>query len=285
MIKIPILVKNFCIKNKKIIYFIVGLVLFSGISFSIFYSMKIWLNEDKIGFITDIHAGANKRRTTPEQDGYENTIYPKKYKEYFIAALKKLKKQGIRTVIVTGDNTNMTEFHHAAELKKIEKESGLKVIWVRGNHDVLLDPPKDIMPELGVTEYFYTYDTKKIRIIVLDIQPDNPVITNENLDWIKEKLAETKLPVIVASHAPILDIEHGSSSFISGYEDLGNIIQSSKKVKYVISGHVHKDKEMIKDGVTYKIGIPLTQKNHMGSFYIIDMEKNEIKHYENYYEE
>jgi 3',5'-cyclic AMP phosphodiesterase CpdA len=238
--------------------------------------------EDKgrIGWITDIHAGANKKRAFVREDGSDNTLYPKKYKEYFPLVLDRMKKEGIRTVVVTGDHTNLTEFHYAEDLKKMADESGIKFIWVRGNHDFLPGREKDTMPVFGVTNYFYHYDTETTRIIVLDINFNGPLLTSDNLSWLKERLAETNLPIIIASHTPIINYDSGS--FEEAYAELGNIIDSSGKVKFVISGHTHLNRKIEKNGILYQTAWPLTQKDHMGSYYSININEDEIDHFENY---
>ncbi|MFZ2193127.1 MAG: metallophosphoesterase [Candidatus Moraniibacteriota bacterium] len=271
--------------KKKLIFSII-LLLFIALIFVYLGDVVIFSKKDtgKIGWITDIHAGTNKKRAfIREKDGSENTLYPKKYKEYFPMVLKRIKREGIKTLIVTGDSTNLTEFHHAKELKKMGDESGIKIIWVRGNHDFLPGRGKDTMSELGVTEYFYSYDTKIARIIVLDINFNGPLLSEENLEWLKQKLQETNLPVILAMHTPIIDYDSGN--FQEAYVKLGDIITSNDKVKFVISGHTHEDKKITKDGITYQTAWPLTQKGHMGSYYAIDINSNKIDHFENYYNE
>lgn len=271
--------------HKKKIITIVAVLVVGVVIFVFQVEILYFINKDenKVGWITDIHAGANKKRAFVNEDGSDNTLYPKKYLKYFPVVLERMKRQGIGTVIATGDNTNITEYGYARELREMAEKSGVKVVWVRGNHDFLPGENKDVMSELGVRENFYVYDTEKTRIIVLDINFNGPALTDENIEWFKKKVEETDLPVIVAAHSPIFDYD--AKSILPAYAKLGEVISASKKVKFVISGHTHKDAAGEKDGVIYRTAWPLTQKNHMGSYYLLDVEGKTIEHFENYLEE
>jgi predicted phosphodiesterase len=270
---------------KRIFFIVITLVLLllSGVGI-LFWQKSLSENElsgEKIGWLTDIHAGANKRRTVLEENGVENTLYPRKYAEYFRAAIDKMKANGINIIIATGDSTNLTEEKYAQELRNIEKEKKVKIIWVRGNHDFLPSQNKDTMPIFEIPEpYFYVFDTKNVRIIVLDSVINGPSISAENIQWIKDRITETNLPIIIASHTPL--VSYDATDTYPVYPELTAMINASKKVRYVISGHLHFEKEKELDGVLYKTGYPLTAKDHLGSFYTIDLKNKEIKHYENY---
>lgn len=275
--------KTLLVLHKKKIITVVAVLAISGALF-VFQAEILYLinkDENKVGWVTDIHAGANKKRAFVNEDGSDNTLYPKKYLKYFPVVLERMKRQGIGTVIATGDSTNITEYHHARALKEMADKAGMNMVWVRGNHDFLTG--KDTMIEFGVEEYFYVYDTKKARVIVLDINFNGPALTDANIEWFKDKLEETNLPVIVAAHSPIFDYD--AKDVIPTYAKLGEAITESGKVKFVISGHTHKDAQGEKDGVIYRTAWPLTQKSHMGSYYLLDIKEKNIKHFENYVKE
>jgi len=182
-------------RNRKILVLILsGLfvaVLFSG---SIFLFRAVTKNE-KIGWITDIHAGNLKIRTMHVGTAEEDTLYPKRYKEYLNIVIDKMKKDGVDTIVATGDNTNEINVKKAQELKKIEEGKNIKIVWIRGNHDFDLDQNKNIMPYLGVEDSNYVYDTKNVRIIALDINVNGPKFSEENLKENLQQFEPCKEPV------------------------------------------------------------------------------------------
>ena len=251
------------LKKKKrrvviILAFLVLLLLASVINF------RLWNQEEKIGWVTDIHSGGSGKRAISET----NIVYPIKAAETFNAVMKKMKRNGVTTVISTGDQTSGGDKKYPGKLMRAALENKkIKMLWVYGNHDL-----GDSMSLLDTPQSYYVYDTKSFRIIVLDRRELEDQISKDQLDWLAEKIAESALPVIIASHAPIIDYDK-SSAYPSCVELEKMISSSNNKVKYVLSGHLHKELRANLNGVDYMTAYPLTFKDHFGSYYEISLKE------------
>jgi len=83
-----------------------------------------------VGVVSDIHAGSAVVRETSK-----TTVYPSLAIDYFNEAMKEMKALGVDLVISLGDNTNSGEKDYYYKLKEIEDKYGIKILWVKGNHD------------------------------------------------------------------------------------------------------------------------------------------------------
>lgn len=217
----------------------------------------------KIGWITDIHAGKNKKREVSKT----NILYPKKYDKYLSKVFKKMKKQGITQVVATGDNTNLGEKKYAKKIVKLAKKYKMSVLWVKGNHD-----KKSSMEtlEFSGSNYYKFKDYGNVRIIALN----NTIVYNDRygglddaqLGWLRRVL-QTNKQVIVATHIPFLD---GNGQFLPRYAEAEQIMKDSGNVQMVISGHYHAREEWEHNGIQYKVMTPLTKKSAMGGYAMID---------------
>lgn len=220
------------------------------------------VSAERVGWLTDIHAGKKKKR----QKSVANVLYPKKYKSYFSNVLAALRSAGISTVIITGDNTDNGGSKFAKALIKTSNKYGLRMVWVKGNHDKDKDK---IMPRLGVWNTDYVTDAGDTKIVTLNNSQET--VTSAQVDWLEEKLSSLDGPVIVAVHSPIINFLTGEP--YPQFAELENVISTSGKVQYVLSGHIHAQYEQTYNGVVHRSGNPLTLKNHMGSYYIVETEE------------
>jgi 3',5'-cyclic AMP phosphodiesterase CpdA len=228
------------------------------------------INYYKIGLMTDIHAAGQgiRAKNTPG-----NVIYPNKYKTLLPEALEKMEKEEVELIINLGDVTNDDSQKHAREIKRMTAEEEMEEIWVSGNHD-----SEEIKETLGMPSNYYFVDKNGWRIIVLDSSEGlddketrigyvvyNGGIGNAQLDWLKDAL-KTENDVAIAMHHPIWDKE--TISYINPvYEDFKNIIEQSRNVRYVFSGHWHTPYwEKEQNGIKY-FGIAAFSLDGMEGFY------------------
>lgn len=216
---------------------------------------------EKIGWVSDIHADRFKKR-----DVASGRIYPKQYKEYLPKVFDELRKQGIGTVIASGDNTNSGDDNYARDLVRIAKEKKMDVIWVKGNHD-----NDEVMKELGVTgKNYYFSDYGNTRIVVLDdtmaVGDYNGGISEEQFSWIRESL-KTDKQVIVAMHIPIFF----EGNLLDRYADLEKMFRESGNIKLVLAGHYHESWQKEFEGISYYILGALTRDGGKGAYATIDL--------------
>lgn len=125
----------------------IALIIFA-ISFSNCKAMSV-------GVVSDIHIGKmNKRKSG------SSIVYPSKAISYFEKAVKEMKAKGVELIVSLGDNTQVGGSKYYKQLKKIENKYGIKVLWVKGNHD---DKNFKI---LGQNDYIY--EQGGIRFAVVD---------------------------------------------------------------------------------------------------------------------
>lgn len=175
------------------------------------------------GIISDIHAGKERVRKNNRFD----VVYPRKALGMFQAALNDMKGK-VDYVIILGDSVNHSNNEYALAVKKIADNSGLKIIWVKGNHD------KNSFSNFSDQNYYYT-DINGQRIIVLDDVEQHGSTTgyidDNQLAWFRSVIQENS---IVVAHIPILD---KSLNVIPRYQEIYDLINSTHSIAY--SGHWH----------------------------------------------
>lgn len=185
--------------------------------------LPFFARAEKFCLIADIHNGNGTRKLTKE-----NITYPKYAKRYFKSALKYTKKEKVDACIILGDNANNGKSNQAKELAKIAKKGGVKILWVKGNHD----SAKSQKHLYTQTNYFM--DFSNIRIVVLDSDfvnlAGNGGVSLENQEFYKQVI-QTDRKVILAMHHPPFDKK--THQWNPAYDWIGD------KPEYVLSGHFH----------------------------------------------
>lgn len=215
----------------------------------------------RIGWISDIHAGSEKKEKRTET----NIVYPKKSAKNFKFYLKKMKKMGISTVVVTGDITHKGKKKYAKKLLAHSVKYGIRVLWVKGNHD-----GGSVMSALGSDDY-YAVEMEEWKIIVLDTYPDSTPICKAvgcpdagQLEWLRSQL-ETDKKVLVAMHHPAYD-ENGN--LLPAYEEFEGIIEN--KADLVISGHLHREVSFVMNGIEHRTAKNFSNKD--SKYYFLDVD-------------
>lgn len=227
---------------------------------------------EQIGWITDIHAG--KEKTHDKGNG--NYIYPKKYGKTLEKVFDRLKSKGIMTVIASGDITNIGEVSYAKKVSKIAKKKGMTMLWAKGNHD-----GDSSMRALGLKKNatYYFVDKGDTRIIVMDSAQGTDAkkdstrkvlggFKQSQLAWFENAMQTDQSNIIVVTHHPIIRDE----ILLNRYDEFEAILKQSGKLKFVLSGHIHRQQEINKDGVNYLTLNALTRRGSEGSYAIIDLE-------------
>jgi predicted phosphodiesterase len=178
-----------------------------------------------LGIVSDMHADSKSTRKAGK-----STVYPSKAVSYFEKAVKAMKTQGVDVIIALGDNTNSGKKKYYKQLKKIENKYGVKVAWVKGNHD-----SKNFKYLNDKTNY--SLDFGDNRIIILDTNFSNATgngrITPEALEFYKEKSVTDKKVIVAMHHAPY--VKNSDCIWNHEYDWVND-------AKTVFSGHWHQNK-------------------------------------------
>ena len=230
----------------------------------------------KIGWVSDIHADRYKHRLVES-----GMLYPRQYDVYLPKVFDALRKQGVQTVLATGDNVNSGDTGYAAELVRLAKEKNMHVIWVKGNHD-----SPESMATLGLSEqqYYYHVDIFGVRIIVLNTtvgMAEGGVgyggsIDALQLDWLRSEL-KTDRPVIIAMHVPMFPVS--LETVVSPqYTELEQIMRDSGKVAMVLSGHFHVPWQKVHNGLHFYGEGTLTRDGMEGEYGVIDLKDGSVSY-------
>jgi predicted phosphodiesterase len=175
--------------------------------------------------IADIHNGSGTRERSDN-----NITYPKYGNRYFKEALKRAKANKVDACIILGDNTNTGKSNDAKQLAGTAKKSGVKTIFIRGNHD----SSKSQKYLSNKTNYYV--DIVNVRIIVLDSTAANPNgnggVSAANIRFYEEA-TKTEKKIILAMHHPPFD--RGTHEWNPSYDWIG------EKPDVILGGHFHKE--------------------------------------------
>jgi predicted phosphodiesterase len=212
----------------------------------------------RVGLITDLHYADKPTAGTRH---YRESLL--KLRE----AGKQFHSAQISHVIELGDLID------AADSVEVE-QSYLKVIheeflkipgekhYVLGNHCVDTLTKGEFLGGVGATRSYYSFDEAGFHFVILDacfrsdgkpyerrnFEWTDPNIPPSELEWFKQDLSSTSLPVVVFVHQR-LDV--GEPHGIKNAIEIRELIEKSGKVTAVFQGHSHKNDYRQIKGVHY----------------------------------
>jgi 3',5'-cyclic AMP phosphodiesterase CpdA len=221
----------------------------------------------KIGWITDIHAGAVKKK----KKSATNIFYPRSYRQYLNQALTEMQDEGIEVVIISGDVTDHSrEIKYAKRVRAMIRAKGMEMIWARGNHD----SDEAVEKYMEQRRSYYYVDRYGWRIITLDnserLSAKEGGMRSVQKEWLEDLLKNTEKSVLAVMHYPFQDRRDGS--IYKAYREAEEWFSDGEKVKLALSGHWHAEYFTTYHGVKYAVGNPLTLESKMGSYYIVDLD-------------
>lgn len=194
--------------------------------------------------------------------------------ERFRKCLEDVKKHKVDFFLNGGDSI------HAADYKDVTREQMLAqwAIWddcrktiqsfevfsCIGNHDPWWAAPTPddamygknyVVKRLGMPGRYYSFSRKGWHFIILDGNNANVSLDTEQMDWLKNELAQlpARTPVLLLSHYPILGVTPylvgGGHSDFKALKAL--FYQHRDKVKVCLSGHQHLLDHAVYNGVHY----------------------------------
>ena len=227
----------------------------------------------RIFLITDIHYGED---TNYEKFGgleYVNS-FGSQFNSFLPSLLPKMKEADV--VINLGDlirdvDADNDEIHYKEARDLFKDIEGIK--HVVGNHDIKYLGREKMAKLINEKKTYYSFDRAGYHHIVLDGNADvfkGPIyFSDEQLEWLKEDLAKTKLSTIVYSHFP-LDNQNLEKNyyfanspypvFPKGSDAVRSLLEESNKVIAVFSGHLHFFSNQNISGIEY-VTVPAFTEN------------------------
>ena len=212
----------------------------------------------QVGLITDLHYADKAPAGT------------RHYRESLLKlheAGKQFQAAQVSHVIELGDLID------AADSVEVE-QSYLKVIheefskipgekhYVLGNHCVDTLTKDEFLSGVGAMHSYYSFDEAGFHFVILDacfrsdgkpyerrnFEWTDPNIPSSEVEWFKQDLNSTSLPVVVFVHQR-LDV--GAPHGIKNATEVRDLIEKSEKVTAVFQGHSHKNDYKQINGVHY----------------------------------
>jgi UDP-2,3-diacylglucosamine pyrophosphatase LpxH len=205
----------------------------------------------RVGLITDIHYDGSAIAL--------NRLYEK---------ISALNAGDVETLVVMGDIVNGANLSHTKRM--FREVSALcdsfkgTIHFMHGNHDLDHLSKAEFYNALGRAgdPSRFHFEAGGYSFICIDgnFSPDGSeycagnfqwqesFISEEQLDWLRGRLAASLLPVIIISHQRI---DKETRFAVRNYDQVRNMITLSDKVKAVFQGHNHEDDLLQIDGTVY----------------------------------
>ena len=181
------------------------------------------------------------------------------------------KEKDISFVVFTGDNLDSPKEQYLSDFVKIINKLNVPYYIVIGNHDVFKQNGLSKARYLEIIKdnnYFYKYKKPNyvfkqngFVFIVLDgakevIPGSNGFYKENTLSWLDKQLKKYKKdPVIIFQHFPIIMTKEKSTHSVYQKEKYIDILDKHDNVISIISGHLHINDEVMRNGV-YHITSP-----------------------------
>ncbi|MDB5218861.1 MAG: hypothetical protein JWO86_6788 [Myxococcaceae bacterium] len=170
------------------------------------------------------------------------------------------------------DESREADLARYTECQNILRTAKAELVNVAGNHDMIHLTREDLSriwhrDTLGhppaPAPLFYALDRGGFHIAILHTIERKDVdvrIPHAQLEWLKEDLARTTLPVIVLMHHSASEQDLDDSFWFKGVpqlalvkerEELRQILEESGKVRVVFNGHVHRNHLDVIRGIPY----------------------------------
>ncbi len=175
---------------------------------------------------------------------------------------------GVQTLVLMGDLVNGNSEAHAKRL--LREVSALcdsfkgTLYFMHGNHDLDYLSKAEFYNVLGRAgdPSRFQFEAGGYTFICLDgnFSPNETAydhgnfiwqkafLPEEQLDWLRGRLAASLQPVIIISHQRI---DHETKFAVENHQDVREMISLSGKVKAVFQGHNHEDDLKWVEGVSY----------------------------------
>ena len=175
---------------------------------------------------------------------------------------------------------------------------------VIGNHDLrTMNSRKELEEIMKYNNATFSFDLNGYHFIIMttNIREDlggndggiykAQCMSKEDIDWLKQDLAENELPCIICTHFGLAeDKQIGNYWFEENPEEglmcnrnkIKEIIKSDDNIIAIFSGHQHWTKQLIEDGKKYYVVGSLTDNTDFlgipdGVYLEVELENNDVK--------
>ena len=162
------------------------------------------------------------------------------------------------------DESREADLARYGECQDILRTANAELVNVAGNHD-MIHLNRDDLARIWRHEgqLFYAMDRGGFHLVVLHTIERKDVevrIPHAQLEWLKDDLARTALPVVVLMHHPAGEQDLSDSFWFKGLahlalvkerQELRRILEESGKVRVVFNGHVHRNHLDVIRGIPY----------------------------------
>jgi 3',5'-cyclic AMP phosphodiesterase CpdA len=162
------------------------------------------------------------------------------------------------------DESREADLARYSECQAILRGTKARLVNVAGNHDTVHLGHADLARIWGHTgNLHYSFDHQGAHLVVLHTVERKDVdvrIDAGQLEWLREDLRQTSLPVVVLMHHPASEQDLGDSAWFSASPhlalvveraELRRILEDSGKVRLVVNGHVHRNHCDVIAGIPY----------------------------------
>jgi 3',5'-cyclic AMP phosphodiesterase CpdA len=234
----------------------------------------------KFAIINDIHNG-------PPNSGFINGIQRKL--TYKAEGLVKAFGEEMNAhehpefVIILGDfiedvNDRTTDIEYFKKTADLLSHFEMPAYPLIGNHDIRTLSDNDIKKILNYERLHYSFDKDNYHFICLsfemtgnhtsDLSDIRAKVSKEQQEWLKHDLSNTTKDTIVFIHYGLAEddmkgnfwFESGkNNALLDNRDEVKEILETSGKVKAVISGHQHWNRMKVENGIPYFIVTSLVE--------------------------
>jgi Icc protein len=218
-----------------------------------------------IGFVTDLHFGP-----AAYHDGKLRKLTH--HAADLTRGVVRAMNEEIRPDLLVNLGDDIEDEGRDADLARYTECQGIlrtakaELINVAGNHDTIHLTREDLTRIWRLdapSPLFYSLDRGDHHLVILHTLERKDVevrIPQAQLEWLKDDLARTKLPVIVLMHHSASEQDLSDSFWFKGLShlalvkeraDLRRILEESGKVRAVFNGHVHRNHLDVIAGIPY----------------------------------
>ncbi|MBO5060281.1 MAG: metallophosphoesterase [Clostridia bacterium] len=139
---------------------------------------------------------------------------------------------------------------------------------ILGNHDLkMMDSVKEVEEIMGYDSSTYSVDAEGFHLVFLttEIRPELGLarggcykahyLSEQSIAWLKSDLENNQLPCLIFTHYALADDDeiNDECMFMKNRADVKEIIKNNKNILAVFSGHTHRTKRYVEDGVIYYV--------------------------------
>jgi len=191
-------------------------------------------------------------------------------------AIEQMNREKLDFAIELGDYKDMdaapneaNTLKYLSEIESVFQQFNGPTYHVLGNHDMDSISKAQFLERVENTgipksKSYYSFNLKGFHLVVLDgnfttkgkpydhgdFHWEDTFIPSEETTWLKDDLAQNKLPVIVFIHQ-MLDDSKNVKQAVRNAAEVRQILEQSGNVRCVFQGHVHEERYNLINGIHY----------------------------------